>query len=72
LADSLIGASLQGRRWCDRCVTGTEQPVHLCGTATRHVGGLARIDNDSVNLISALIGATAAVVIFALTGGRER
>jgi uncharacterized protein (TIGR00297 family) len=57
LADTLIGATLQDRRWCDACGRPTERLVHDCGGVTRHVGGLVRIDNDMVNLLATLTGA---------------
>ena len=66
LADSVLGASLQVRRWCDRCDSATEQPVHVCGTATRAVGGLPSIDNDTVNLLSVAIGGLTALLVAVL------
>jgi uncharacterized protein (TIGR00297 family) len=67
LADSILGAAAQVRRWCDRCDSGTEQTVHICGTGTRVSGGVSWIDNDTVNLISvALGGATALALLAAL------
>ena len=56
LADSLLGATLQSRRWCDACNGRTERAVHDCGSTTRRVGGVAWIDNDMVNFLSAAIG----------------
>lgn len=56
LVDSLLGATLQERRWCDHCGTATEQRVHRCGTATRVSGGVAGVTNDMVNLVSTLAG----------------
>ena len=38
LADSLVGATLQERRWCDRCAQSTERRVHSFGERTRIVG----------------------------------
>ncbi len=61
--DSLLGATIQSRRWCDRCGVGTERELHSCGASTRHAGGLARLDNDAVNLASALAGALAALLV---------
>ncbi len=61
-ADSVIGATLQRRRWCDRCNTGTECAAHPCGASTRTVGGLVWLDNDGVNAVSTVVGALAAVV----------
>lgn len=57
LADSVLGATVQERRWCDRCGILTERPVHTCGASTRVSGGLTRFDNDAVNFTSIGIGA---------------
>jgi uncharacterized protein (TIGR00297 family) len=59
VADSVLGASLQVRRWCEHCHMATEQQVHRCGTATRVTGGLRWLDNDGVNTISSICGALA-------------
>jgi uncharacterized protein (TIGR00297 family) len=55
-ADSILGASIQERRWCDVCSAPTERLVHPCGTPTRPIGGLQGFRNDAVNLSSGLIG----------------
>ena len=55
--DSLLGASLQARRWCDQCGMKTERTIHLCGTRTKLAGGSVWLDNDAVNAISSLAGA---------------
>lgn len=55
--DSLLGATLQVRRWCDVCGTATERPTHRCGTQTAIVGGWRRLDNDGVNAASSIAGA---------------
>lgn len=68
LADSLLGATVQVRRWCDRCDSGTEQDVHRCGARTRISGGVRWIDNDLVNLFSVLTGATIAFLVLAAQG----
>ncbi len=62
LADSLIGATVQRRRWCEQCDKPTERLVHSCGTTTRPSGGLAWLGNDFVNLISSLTGAVVASI----------
>lgn len=62
-ADSLLGATVQGRRWCDRCAATTERRIHPCGTETTERGGLAWIDNDTVNLLSSVIGGLAALAL---------
>jgi uncharacterized protein (TIGR00297 family) len=60
LADSLLGGTLQARRWCDVCAKSTERVVHSCGTITRPAGGLAGLDNDAVNAICSAVGALVA------------
>lgn len=66
--DSIVGASLQARRWCASCGMATEQRIHRCGTPTAHTGGLAWLDNDGVNALAtvggALLGASAAAATF--------
>jgi uncharacterized protein (TIGR00297 family) len=57
IADSLAGATVQRRRWCDECNKSTERAVHACGTKTRLVGGIRWIDNDAVNAICSIAGA---------------
>ncbi|MGH7690819.1 MAG: DUF92 domain-containing protein, partial [Gemmatimonadaceae bacterium] len=65
LADSLLGAGLQQKRWCDRCNAATERAVHTCGAATRKIGGLTWLDNDAVNAACTVVGAAVAYVIAA-------
>ncbi len=63
LADSILGATLQARRWCDACATSTEQSIHSCGTPTRHAGGVAGLDNDGVNAACSGVGALVAILL---------
>lgn len=63
LADSLLGATLQTRRWCDACGCATERATHDCGAATRLIRGPAWLDNDMVNLLSGAIGGLVALAI---------
>jgi uncharacterized protein (TIGR00297 family) len=63
VVDSLLGAVVQERRWCDRCVAATERHVHTCGTSTRRIGGVPGFQNDAVNLASALAGGLVAVAL---------
>lgn len=58
LADSLLGATVQERRWCATCERNTERRIHDCGATTVLVGGCAWMDNDRVNLLATLVGAT--------------
>jgi uncharacterized protein (TIGR00297 family) len=62
-ADSFIGATLQERRWCDRCMKSTERTIHNCGTKTRINGGIRGLDNDTVNAACSAIGALIALVV---------
>lgn len=55
--DSLFGATVQQRRWCDRCHSATERQTHRCGDRTRIVGGVSWMNNDMVNATSTLAGA---------------
>jgi uncharacterized protein (TIGR00297 family) len=55
-ADSVLGATVQVRRWCDRCGVPTERAAHACGSATRVTGGVRWIDNDAVNALSTAVG----------------
>src|SRR5262245_33436808 len=49
LLDSVLGATVQSRLWCDRCAVQTEREVHDCGHATHPIRGMPWIDNDFVN-----------------------
>ena len=62
IADSLIGATLQARRWCDHCKEWTERRVHPCSYRTVHAAGIRWVSNDVVNTAATFIGAAAAVV----------
>ena len=63
LADSLLGATVQARRWCDLCARSTERLMHSCGTPTRHAGGVAGFDNDVVNAVCSGVGALVALLL---------
>jgi uncharacterized protein (TIGR00297 family) len=60
LVDSLVGATLQSRRFCDRCRHWTERRVHACGFRTRHAAGVPWMSNDAVNLCGTVAGAAIA------------
>ena len=64
VADSVLGGTVQARRWCDVCAKSTERVVHDCGTTTRPAGGLAGFDNDAVNAVCSAVGA---LIAFALS-----
>jgi uncharacterized protein (TIGR00297 family) len=62
-ADSLLGATLQARRWCEVCAKYTERLVHSCGAPTHHAGGVAGFDNDAVNVACSCVGALVALLV---------
>lgn len=66
LVDSLLGATVQERRWCPTCEKETEQPIHRCGTRTTHRTGLPWMDNDAVNALCAVSGAAVAWIVASL------
>ena len=63
VADSLLGATLQDRRWCDACAMATERSVHSCGNVTRRTGGLRGLDNDAVNAVCSAVGALVTLLL---------
>lgn len=63
MVDSLAGATVQAKRWCDRCDNWTERRVHSCGYRTHHRAGVYWLTNDLVNFICTGAGALAAVII---------
>lgn len=63
VADSTLGALLQGRFHCPACDVASEWRVHRCGAATTREGGLVWLNNDGVNFAAtALAGCAAAGV----------
>jgi uncharacterized protein (TIGR00297 family) len=62
LGDSVLGATLQSKRWCEQCRTWTERKVHVCQYRTRHASGLRWMNNDTVNLLATAIGAALAIL----------
>jgi len=72
VADSLLGASLQARWWCERCARITEDPRHACagGAALERRSGWPWMTNDAVNLLASLTGALLALAPAALAAAR--
>lgn len=62
--DTLLGATIQERRWCTTCQLLTEQATHACGTSTTVRDGWPGMTNDLVNLACTASGALAAVVVW--------
>ncbi len=63
LADSLMGATIQGQRRCPACDSITERIVHDCGQRTLRAGGLSWVDNDLVNGAATLFGALVTLAV---------
>lgn len=63
IADSIAGAAVQRRSWCDVCGRATEMRVHTCGNPSRHTGGIPFVENDAVNLAATVVGAVVAMVL---------
>lgn len=61
VADSLLGASVQSRRWCEPCGAWTERRVHTCGFRCHHRAGIRWMTNDVVNLLATAVGGAVAV-----------
>lgn len=62
LMDSIVGATIQSKRFCDRCLRATERRVHTCGYRTRQTRGIRWMSNDAVNLCGTVTGAAIAMV----------
>ncbi|HET8623824.1 MAG TPA: DUF92 domain-containing protein [Gemmatimonadales bacterium] len=69
LADSLLGAAVQGRFRCPRCDEPSEWRTHRCGTVTLAQGGWTWLDNDGVNAVATALGAFGGWAAWALSGG---
>jgi uncharacterized protein (TIGR00297 family) len=63
VSDSLIGATIQSRRWCNTCALPTERKIHVCGTRTRQIGGHDWLDNDAVNAICCVVGGVITILL---------
>ena len=63
MTDTLLGATLQERRWCASCEQFSERAVHDCGEPTTQSGGLAWMNNDVVNVFATLAGGTAGALL---------
>lgn len=66
LVDSVLGATIQSVRLCEKCGEETELPTHHCGATTFHARGWAWCDNDAVNALSITTGALTSIVAFAM------
>ena len=64
LADSVLGATIQERRWCEACAETTERSIHICGCATRQVGGITGLNNDVVNTLASAVGFVLGILFY--------
>lgn len=62
LTDSVLGATIQDRRWCAACARPTERLMHGCGSPTVQVGGVPGFGNDLVNFLATLSGGAVALL----------
>lgn len=63
MADTVLGAAMQERRWCARCQMATERTMHACGATTACVGGVPGVDNDVVNVACSVVGAAVSALV---------
>ncbi|HYL55728.1 MAG TPA: DUF92 domain-containing protein [Gemmatimonadales bacterium] len=62
LADSLLGATLQGKYECPACDARFERGNTVCHEPVRLTTGWRWLDNDAVNFAATLIGAAIAAI----------
>jgi uncharacterized protein (TIGR00297 family) len=72
LVDSVLGATVQEVRFCDSCCVETEARLHRCGAHTRVLRGARWCDNDTVNAIATVAGATTAMLTQVVSSVRGR
>jgi uncharacterized protein (TIGR00297 family) len=63
VGDSLLGATLQSKRWCEQCRTWTERRVHTCQYRTQHTRGVRWMTNDTVNFLATVVGASVGALV---------
>jgi uncharacterized protein (TIGR00297 family) len=56
VVDTVLGATVQSRRWCEQCESETELVTHDCGGMTTPARGVEWVDNDIVNFLSNAAG----------------
>jgi uncharacterized membrane protein len=64
VADSTLGARLQGRFRCPACDVASEWRVHRCGAGTIREGGVAWLNNDGVNFVATALAGCAALAVW--------
>lgn len=66
--DSLLGATIQLQNKCEVCNKITERQVH-CETDTKFHKGFTWINNDMVNFLSGMFGASLLLIFFIILNG---
>ncbi|MEM3832142.1 MAG: DUF92 domain-containing protein [Thermoprotei archaeon] len=67
LLDSLLGAKLEAKYWCEKCHTYSKYYMHSkCGSIAKHDSGYKFINNHVVNLLSITMGSIIAMIIYQL------
>ncbi|MBC5811385.1 MAG: DUF92 domain-containing protein [Candidatus Eremiobacteraeota bacterium] len=61
--DSLLGATVQAKRWCAQCGRACESDPHVCGASTELLRGAGWFGNDAVNLAATMVGAAVAFAL---------
>jgi uncharacterized membrane protein len=61
LTDSLLGGTAQAFYYCEACEAYCEEPIHDCGQPAQHVRGWSWMTNETIDLVSVLVGAGATV-----------
>ena len=69
LADSLLGATLQGLYECPGCGARFERRDTVCHAPLRLIRGRRWLNNDGVNLTATLVGAAVAALGSSFSGG---
>ena len=62
IIDSIIGATIQARYYCDECKKFTELQIHH-EKNSRLISGFGFVDNNIVNLLSTTIGSGLSILI---------
>lgn len=61
--DSILGATLQELRYCEKCRRTCETDPHSCGTPTQLIRGFSWMNNDAVNACATATGALVAALL---------
>jgi uncharacterized protein (TIGR00297 family) len=63
--DSVMGATVQSIYYCPTCDKQTERhPLHICGTKTEQLRGWHWLNNDGVNFIASVLGASSSLILW--------